>query len=85
MDQAAADGIVQKTGVLSMTYYPLVHADDLEYKISDDVDWILEDVTLGDDDRQALRELISRTIIDPTGFREELIESVFALVTAPTV
>jgi hypothetical protein len=81
MDQDTADDLVQKTGMLAMLYYPEIHADDSEYSLSDDVAFALEGVTgIGDDDRAALEDLVSRTIIDPTAHREALCAYVYGLV-----
>lgn len=87
MNRDAADEIVQKAGILSMLYYPEIHADDPEYSLAADVTWALQDVEdLGDDDRAVLTDIISRVVIDPTGNREALTEFVYGIVDdGPTV
>jgi hypothetical protein len=81
MNRDAADQVVQATGALAMAYYPEIHADDADYSIGEDVDFVLSDAgDLGPADREALRDLVARTIIDPTSHREALIEYVFGLV-----
>ncbi|MEW2014286.1 MULTISPECIES: hypothetical protein [Microbacterium] len=81
MNRDAADQVVQSTGVLAMAYYPEIHADDADYSIGDDVDFVLSDAgELEPADIAALRDLVARTIIDPTNHREALIEYVFGLV-----
>ena len=81
MNRDAADEVVQKAGILSVLYYPEIHADDPEYSLAKDVTWALEDVDeLSDDDRAVLVDIISRVVIDPTGNREALTEFVYGLV-----
>ncbi len=81
MNRDAADQVVQATGVLAMAYYPEIHADDADYSIGEDVDFVLSDAgDLEPADLEALRDLVARTIIDPTSHREALIEYVFGLV-----
>lgn len=80
MNQDIADDLVQKTGMLAMLYYPEIHADDPEFSLRDDVTFVLEGTTLGDDDRAALEDLVARTVIDPTGHREALCAYVYGLV-----
>jgi hypothetical protein len=85
MNRDAADEIVQKAGILSVLYYPEIHADDPEYSLANDVTWALEDVDeLSDDDRAVLVDIISRVVIDPTGNREALTEFVYGLVPDDT-
>lgn len=80
MNRDQADEVVQKAGILSVLYYPEIHADDTDYKLAEDVSWALEDVTdLADDDRAVLVDLISRVVIDPTGNREALVEFIYGL------
>jgi len=85
MNRDAADEVMQKAGIMSVLYYPEIHADDPEYALAKDVDWVLEDVDgMSEDDRAVLVDLISRVIIDPTGNRESLTEFVFGLVPDAT-
>lgn len=80
MNRDAADEVVQKAGILSVLYYPEIHADDPTYNLANDVTWALEEVgELTDDDRAVLTDLISRVVIDPTGNREALTEFVYGL------
>lgn len=77
-----ADEVVQKAALMAALYYPQVHADDLDYKLSNDVEWSLEDLpteALSDDERASLRDVVSRFIIDPTGFREDLTGYIYQL------
>lgn len=81
MNRDEADEVVQKAGILSVLYYPEIHADDPAYSLAGDVGWALEEVgELADDDRDVLTDLISRVVIDPTGNREALTEFVYGLV-----
>ena len=81
MDRDTADEVVQKVSMLALVYYPEIHADDPEYSLQEDVAFVLDDVTsIGDGDRAALEDLISRVIIDPTAHREALCAYVYGLV-----
>lgn len=85
MDRDVADEIIQRAGVLAVMYYPEIHADDPDYTLSSDVAWILEPAAgLPQHDRDQLQELLSRVIIDPTGYREELTDTVYGLVPDAT-
>lgn len=81
MNSDEADQIIQKAGIVSVLYYPEIHADDPDYRLANDVAWALEDVgQLGKDDRAILVDLLSRVVIDPTGNRRALTEFVYGLV-----
>lgn len=81
MKRDEADSIILKAGLLSVLYYPEIHADDLNYRLADDVAWVLEGVGRIDaDDRAVLLDLLSRVVIDPTGNRRALTEFVYGLV-----
>lgn len=79
MKRDQADEIVQKAGILSVLYYPEIHADDPGYSLGKDVAWALEDVTITEDDRAVLADLIGRVIIDPTANRAALTEFAYGL------
>lgn len=81
MNREQADELIQKAAILSVLYYPQIHADDPDYALAGDVAWALEEITvLTDADRAALVDVISRVIIDPTGNREALTDLVYSLV-----
>lgn len=69
----AAAGIAQRAGAAAITYYPEIHADELGFSLSSEIDWCLEDVTgLDEEDVEILRDAIARTIIDPSAHRSTL-------------
>ncbi|SBS71901.1 hypothetical protein [uncultured Microbacterium sp.] len=74
-----ADEIIRKTGMLALLYYPELHADDPDYSLGSDVDWVLDHVTAPDPEGAVvLRDAIGRTIIDPTAYRADLASLVYA-------
>jgi hypothetical protein len=80
MNRDAADEIVQRSGILSVLYYPEIHADDPTYNLGNDVAWVLEEAPeLTEGDREVLTDLISRVIIDPTGNRQALTDFVYTI------
>jgi len=74
-----ADLILQKVGTIAIMYYPDLPADSPDYRLKEDVDWCLTDLETGEDITE-LRELIGRTIVDPTAHREALTEHIYGLV-----
>jgi len=81
MNREQADEIAQRVAVLALMYYPEIHADDPEYSLRSDLEFSLDTgVVLEDADRAAITDLISRTIIDPTGHREALLSYLYGLV-----
>jgi len=74
-----ADLLLQKVGTIAIMYYLGMPADSPEYRLNDDIDWCLEGIE-GDVATSELREMIGRTIVDPTGHREVLTELVYGLV-----
>ncbi|WP_341946399.1 hypothetical protein [Microbacterium sp. LWH11-1.2] len=74
-----ADLLLQKVGTIAIMYYPDMPADSPEYRLNDDIDWCLEGID-GHVTTAELRELVGRTIVDPTGHREALTELVYGLV-----
>lgn len=83
MNRTLADQIMYRVGKLAVLYYPEVHADDPDYTLAGDVDWVLADATdLDTPQREELRELIGRVILDPTGNREALAQAVYAAANA---
>ncbi|WP_194396234.1 hypothetical protein [Microbacterium atlanticum] len=81
MNRDAADEIVQKAGILAVLYYPEIHADDPDYRLANDVSWVLEEAgEFAEGDREMLVDIVSRVIIDPTGNREALTDFVYGLV-----
>ncbi|GAA3920686.1 hypothetical protein GCM10022382_28150 [Microbacterium invictum] len=68
-----------RTGKLAVLYYPEVHADDPDYTLAGDVEWVLAEAPdLDSVQRAELQELIGRVILDPTGNREALAHAIYA-------
>ena len=72
-DREHADAVLEHVAVLAFLYYPGIQVDDPTYRLTEDTEWCLGrlgDVT--DTERERMRALIARAIIDPTATREEL-------------
>jgi len=81
MNRTQADSIVFKTGVLAMMYYPELIVDDPAFKLANDVTWCLDEAgEISESDLELIRDVVGRTIIDPTLNRESLTELVYSLV-----
>lgn len=78
MNKATADRIIERAGTLALLYYPEIPADDPDYSLARDVDWVLDGALSGD---ELLRELVAQVIIDPTGTRDRFTTAVYAAVT----
>jgi hypothetical protein len=77
-----ADISLQRIALASLLYYPEIAIDDPTYRLEGEVDWCLED--LDSEDREVIRELAMRTIVNPTGYRTELFTRLMELTpTAP--
>lgn len=73
MDRDMADEILHRTGAMLMLYYPELPADDENFRLAHDIDWVLDGlIDLGTPDDIELRRLVGRTIIDPSVHREAL-------------
>lgn len=73
--------VMQRLATAAFFYYPEIHADDAEYSLSRDLDWIFgDDFDVPDDIREALRDLASRTIIDPSQYRREMFDGLIQLL-----
>lgn len=78
IDRELVDAALQRVSLLAFLYYPEVHVDEPDYSLSDDVDFCMEPLAeLAADSRDALRDLLSRAIIDPSEYRAD----VFAALT----
>lgn len=64
--------VLERTGRACLMYYPEIHVDDDEYELMDHAAWCIEPVTaeLSDDTRDAMTEMLARTIVNPTEHRE---------------
>lgn len=77
MTPERARQIISRVGQLAILYYPTISAHDPGYSLSADVAWALEDA--GDHAHDgALRDLVARVIIDPTGSRDALAAFLYA-------
>lgn len=74
-----ADLLLQKVGTIAIMYYPDMPADSPSYRLEDDIDWCLNGLSK-DETTAALRNLIDKTIVDPTAHREALTEHVYGTV-----
>lgn len=76
--------VVERVGFASMFYYPEIHVDDATYDLMTQAGWSLEPISgeLSDDARTALRELVARTMIDPSKNREEMLSVLMELQPA---
>lgn len=72
-DREHADAVLEHIAVLAFLYYPGIQVDDPTYHLAEDTEWCLARLgDVSDDERDRMRVLIARTIIDPTSTREEL-------------
>ncbi|WP_193597872.1 MULTISPECIES: hypothetical protein [Microbacterium] len=74
-----ADLLLQRVATIAIMYYPGLPADAPEYKLDDDIDWCLDETPPGDVSAE-LRDLIGRTVVDPTAHREALTALVYGKV-----
>lgn len=86
MLEAQSDQIIQRAGICAMGYYPEISVDSPDYSVWAEADWCLEGIALDDPGAaEMLRAIVARTIIDPTGHREDLADYCGDLVEkAPT-
>lgn len=61
------DSTLARVGLLALTYYPEITVDDPEYDLVGEVSWCLQD--LDEQDANAVRDDITRVIVDPTARR----------------
>jgi hypothetical protein len=79
-EQDRIDDTLQRVGLASLMYYPEIVVDEPEYAVIDDADWCLEPLDgLPDAQLSQLRELVARTIVDPTANRLRLFGALRAL------
>ena len=79
--QDRVDDTLQRVGLAALIYYPELHVDEPEYAVADDVDWCLEPLTgLPNGQVESLRDIVGRTIVDPTAHRAGLFSALRALV-----
>lgn len=72
-DHERGDAVLEHVAVLAFLYCPGIEADDPSYSLAEDIEWCvarLDDAS--DVQRERIRALIARAIVDPTRTREEL-------------
>lgn len=80
LTQEAADLTLQRIALTSLLYYPEITIDDPTYQLEDEVDWCIE--TLNPADQAALRDQVTRTILNPTEHRTRLFSRLMQLAPA---
>lgn len=79
----AIDDVLQRVGLVSISYYPEIHVDEPGYTVDVDVDWCVEPLTdLSVEQLRVVREAVGRTIIDPTAHRTALVQALLELAPA---
>lgn len=78
--QESADLSLQRIALTALLYYPDITVDDPTYQLEAEVEWCLQELEPAD--RDLLRELVERTITDPTGHRAELFTRLMDLTPA---
>ena len=72
-DREHADALLEHVAVLAFLYYPGIQFDDPTYRLAEDTEWCVARLgDVSDTERERMRVLIARAIIDPTATREEL-------------
>ncbi|WP_096359800.1 hypothetical protein [Microbacterium sp. TPU 3598] len=79
--QDELQGVIERVGLAAVMYYPEIHVDDDTYDLMGQAVWCLEPVDEGmpEDTRVALREMVARTIVDPTKHRQETFDVLMEL------
>ena len=81
VEQGRVDDALQRTGLAALMYYPELQVDEPEYTVADDVEWCLEPLNgLPVEQLEPLRDVVARTIVDPTTHRARLFAVLRALV-----
>ncbi|MGN6760325.1 MAG: hypothetical protein ACTHJI_03225 [Leifsonia sp.] len=75
------DDALQRTGLAALMFYPELQVDEPEYTVADDVEWCLGPLNgLPVEQLEPLRDVVARTIVDPTKHRARLFAALRALV-----
>jgi hypothetical protein len=77
LTQEQADLTLQRIALTSLLHYPEITIDDPTYQLQDEVDWCVE--SLDPVDREALHDLVTRTILNPTEPRTRLFSRLMEL------
>jgi predicted regulator of amino acid metabolism with ACT domain len=79
-DREHADAVLEHIAVLAFLYYPGIEVDDPNYRLAEDIEWCVTRLgNVSDVERERMRPLIARAIIDPTAAREELFRALAEL------
>jgi len=79
-DREHVDAVLEHVAVLAFFYYPGIQVDDPTYRLDEDFEWCTARLgEVSDAERDGMRALIARAIIDPTATREELFASLLQL------
>ena len=85
-DREHADAVLEHVAVLAFLYYPGIQVDDPTYRLAEDIEWCIARLgDVSDTERDRMRVLIARAIIDPTATREELFTALAELNGVPAV
>jgi hypothetical protein len=75
--------VLLRVGLMALMYYPEIQLDDPGFDLASDVAWALEPVDdLVAGQRDTMTDLVSRTVLNPTAYREELLAALYALTPA---
>lgn len=80
LTEEAADLTLQRIALTALLYYPEITDDDPTYQLQDEVDWCTE--PLDPPDREMLRDLVRRSILNPTAYRTLLFSRLMQLTSA---
>jgi hypothetical protein len=70
------DDTLQRVGLAALMYYPEIHVEEPDYTVDTDVDWCLEPLSaLPAEQLQTLRDVIGRTIVNPTEHRATVFQA----------
>ena len=85
ISQEQFDDVLGRTALAALFYLPEVTVEDGHYRIHDDVAHCLEPVAeLEPSAIEKLRDVIARTVADPSAHRSELLALVFELAPPPS-
>ncbi len=83
--EEARGELAQRVAFSAFAYYPEIHADEIAFDLQQEISWCLEPAAgqFADEDTHLLRDLVARTIIDPTAYREVLNDTLDSLIDDP--
>lgn len=84
-DEKQVRQVMQRIATAALFYYPEIHADDPEYTLQKDLDWAFgDDFDVPADVFDGLRDIATRTIIDPTEHRRDMFDALMLLLPDTT-